>query len=680
MVSVIVLRLFILAHLVAACLGQQQRLTAYNYGFDVHRRVKRQFAQPSTMVVRGDAGRQGGDVQVRREIRELEQDHEAWTLYLLGMSMMQFTDQGSPTSWYGITGWFGHPRASSMSFFFLLRRWYRHKRVEGFFCLTVVHYCAGIHGMPHQTWGGVRPTPGNEETGYCTHSSILFPTWHRPYLALYEQVLSNLIQMIATWWPEDQRQSYVDAAKRFRIPYWDWATYPPSGGSVLPVSVGGSPYVDIDGPNGVQRISNPLFSYTFRPLNTTAFKQAPTLRSPSNWGPEAQSNNSMVAMTIEQNQRSLSQRLYILFSNYGNYSRFSNNAWIPFVNNASFDSLESLHDTIHNLAGGGGMGQPNIQGGHMSFIPYSAFDPIFFLHHTMVDRIFAMWQTLYPQSWVTPTAAVLNSYTTARGQVQDSQTPLTPFFANANGAFWTSDSVRDFTKFGYTYTELTDLASTTNAQAGVRRAINRLYGTSSPASMFLRELRAQGIKGGRGKGGTSRIGQQQPSLTGAVASEIGQVADDTYREWIVNIRAKKQALEGSYSIYFFFGNPPEYKGDWAEAENHVGTMGVFAADGTGMGGMMQAMKELEVTGTVPLTTELIKAAQEGELEGLEPGEVVRFLRGKLVISVLGPGGRELGVSEVEGLRFSVGSFRVRLPGSEDELPVWEEEEGMFDLV
>lgn len=23
-------------------------------------------------------------------------------------------------------------------------------------------------------------------TGYCTHSSILFPTWHRPYLALFE--------------------------------------------------------------------------------------------------------------------------------------------------------------------------------------------------------------------------------------------------------------------------------------------------------------------------------------------------------------------------------------------------------------------------------------------------------------------------------------------------------------
>ncbi|KAK0670708.1 putative tyrosinase [Cercophora samala] len=653
MAFVIVLRLFILAYFVTACLGQerrqqqqQQRPTAYNYGFDVHRRVKRQFAEPLTMVVRGDAGKQAGDVQVRREIRELEQDRDVWTLYLLGMSMMQFTDQTLPTSWYGITG---------------------------------------IHGMPHQTWGGVRPTPGNEETGYCTHSSILFPTWHRPYLALYEQVLTNVMRMIAEWWPDAEKQRYVAAVKRFRIPYWDWATYPPSGGSVLPMSVGGSPFVDVNGPNGVQRISNPLFSYTFRPLNTTAFRQAPwntwteTLRSPTNWGPGAQSNNSMVAMTIDQNQRSLSQRLYILFSNYGDYRRFSNNAWIPFVNNASYDSLESLHDTVHNLAGGGGMGQPNIQGGHMSFIPYSAFDPIFFLHHTMVDRIFAMWQTLYPQSWVTPAEAILNSYTTSRGQTQDSQTPLTPFFANANGGFWTSDSVRDFTKFGYTYTELTDLAGTSNAQAGVRRAINRLYGASSPANMFLRELRAQGIKGGRGKGGSSRIGQQS-SQHRPGGRELGGIEDDSYREWIVNVRAKKQALDGPYSIYFFFGTPPEDKADWAQAENHVGTMGVFAADGAGMGGMREAMRELEVSGTVPLTTGLIRAVQEGRLGGLDQGEVVRFLKEELVVVVLGPGGKEYGVTEVEGLRLGVGSFRVRLPGSEDELPVWGEEEGGFDLV
>jgi hypothetical protein len=44
----------------------------------------------------------------------------------------------------------------------------------------------GIHGRPFVPFDNVPAEPGNENNGYCTHVSILFPTWHRPYLALYE--------------------------------------------------------------------------------------------------------------------------------------------------------------------------------------------------------------------------------------------------------------------------------------------------------------------------------------------------------------------------------------------------------------------------------------------------------------------------------------------------------------
>ena len=56
------------------------------------------------------------------------------------------------------------------------------------------------------------------------------------------------------------------AAANFRIPYWDWAAVPPVGQSVFPSSVGGSPYVVVDGPAGTQTIANPLWSYQFKPL------------------------------------------------------------------------------------------------------------------------------------------------------------------------------------------------------------------------------------------------------------------------------------------------------------------------------------------------------------------------------------------------------------------------------
>ena len=48
------------------------------------------------------------------------------------------------------------------------------------FILTRVQ---GIHGRPYIPWDGVQ---GDNNEGYCTHTSILFPTWHRPYLGLFE--------------------------------------------------------------------------------------------------------------------------------------------------------------------------------------------------------------------------------------------------------------------------------------------------------------------------------------------------------------------------------------------------------------------------------------------------------------------------------------------------------------
>ena len=134
---------------------------------------------------------------------------------------------------------------------------------------------AGIHGRPFQPFNNVQATsPDNSKAGYCTHASILFPPWHRPYLALYEQVLHEIMQHIASWYPESVKGKYVAAASNFRIPYWDWAAPAPSGQSVLPLSVQ-SPTVEVDGPSGKQLIGNPLFSYAFQPLDSNALPDPP---------------------------------------------------------------------------------------------------------------------------------------------------------------------------------------------------------------------------------------------------------------------------------------------------------------------------------------------------------------------------------------------------------------------
>lgn len=40
--------------------------------------------------------------------------------------------------------------------------------------------------MPYKVWNNAKGIPDFQFGGYCTHSSILFVTWHRPYLALFE--------------------------------------------------------------------------------------------------------------------------------------------------------------------------------------------------------------------------------------------------------------------------------------------------------------------------------------------------------------------------------------------------------------------------------------------------------------------------------------------------------------
>lgn len=58
-----------------------------------------------------------------------------------------------------------------------------------------------------------------------------------------------------------------------------------------------------------------------------------------------------------------------------------------------FDSnIEVLHNAIHNAAGG--------KGSQLSTTEFAAFDPVFWLHHANLDRIFALWQTLHSQATI----------------------------------------------------------------------------------------------------------------------------------------------------------------------------------------------------------------------------------------------------------------------------------------
>jgi tyrosinase len=53
-------------------------------------------------------------------------------------------------------------------------------------------------------------------------------------------------------------------------------------------------------------------------------------------------------------------------------------------------ALEEIHGWVHVWVGG--------ERGHMGNVPFAAFDPIFWAHHTMIDRLWRLWQRRHPQA------------------------------------------------------------------------------------------------------------------------------------------------------------------------------------------------------------------------------------------------------------------------------------------
>jgi hypothetical protein len=128
----------------------------------------------------------------------------------------------------------------------------------------------GIHGVPFREWDGVK---GDGIAGYCPHNSNLFGSWHRPYLALFEQVLQSHAVKIAEEYPAGEaRKNAQKVAEKIRLPYWDWAMNPPNADEGVMPAVLRQPTASITYPNGTKgSIPNPIYQYNFHPLKYEDF-------------------------------------------------------------------------------------------------------------------------------------------------------------------------------------------------------------------------------------------------------------------------------------------------------------------------------------------------------------------------------------------------------------------------
>lgn len=193
-----------------------------------------------------------------------------------------------------------------------------------------------------------------------------------------------------------------------------------------------NPWISVTTPKGLRTITNPLYNYTFSPqpsasdfppgeevlfalllclqpsnyivqlnrnlwdpsqcsftLTRSQLSSYPaTVRSPSSSG---QSQPELSNKALEMNGQGqvrqpsaigqadlcrLHDGAYQLLSSEPNYAIFSNTAYDD-DEDYGHQSIENIHNGVHAFVGG--------MGGHMSAVPFSAFDPIFWLHHAYVS-------------------------------------------------------------------------------------------------------------------------------------------------------------------------------------------------------------------------------------------------------------------------------------------------------
>ena len=327
------------------------------------------------------------------------------------------------------------------------------------------------------------------------------------------------------------------------------------------------------------------------------------------------------------------------------------------------NSIENIHNTIHTTTGG--PKTSTSPGGHMTYLSTAAFDPAFWLHHTNVDRLFALWQGLYPTSYGGSQVAPHNTWTIAKGTTQNAGSPLTPFHKNAAGAFWTTTDVRDTKVFKYTYPEF---SRTNGDKAAIASVVNKLYGPNAQATAGSTKRRRNANPEPQGTTATSTSTATASATSSAVPSATIDAtplkADNgSLYQYVANIATNRYALGGSYNIYLFDAPPTtEEPSEWVLDSNLIGPMGVLAQDGmTG--------SDLVAVGSVPLTRVLGEDVANGDLADLTVANVVPFLKTKLVWRVAGPDGGSVDPTTIPDFEISVWASTA-VPATEFALPVW----------
>ncbi len=248
----------------------------------------------------------------------------------------------------------------------------------------------------------------------CQHSWEQFLTWHRAYLYFFEQRLQDVDPTVT-------------------LPYWDWAADRDNVvasitdmGSTISYDNGYVPpayqcWIDQPGIDALKGLGVPQAT-----LDKLATILGQTYSSGNRlfiaagikWGDDPQSDQAIIQQLAAINplwhyQRWPGGNNTIIFEAYPTPDDITRilqlDSFFEFgsgpEDNHFFGAVENIHNLIHNFSGGlnpnyGNSTQPmninNPKAGDMVNAGRTAFDPIFWAHHSNVDRLWAEWQQQHP--------------------------------------------------------------------------------------------------------------------------------------------------------------------------------------------------------------------------------------------------------------------------------------------
>lgn len=471
-------------------------------------------------------------------------------------------------------------------------------------------------------------------------------------LILQQQAWYQSVNEVIATFPSAQQTRWKNAARTLRMPYWDWAKLPPSGQTNVPASIRDQT-VSVTKPSGKVTIPNPLYSYTWGTSLPGEMGGGPygnfptTLRRPV--ANPSRSNNNEMNSRMNSLRVNLRDRVYGLFMSGASWGSVSTSAiGVRIAQNGNNpDSFESIHDAVHVTTGGE-------SGGHMYYLDYSSFDPIFWLHHTNIDRLLALYQVISPNSYMANGNINRPMAQWKQGEAKNSNSPLKPFTKNTAGDYFTSNDVKNTRVLGYTYPE----TNGSPTAASVRSAINSLYGPNSG-------------------------NKKRSTPTGQYEGRPFKKGD---YNTVLSIIANKFVMDGSYSVHCFIGDigagnstanvtvpyptnsTSPYSnstGDFTDSPSYVGMYGVL---GGSKGSNDNTTSPVMTEGCIPLTTALQGKEATGELKSLHPDDVEAYLEKNLHYKVIGPGGVEVPAEQIPGFHVYAKSCEVTPPSSPEELP------------